>query len=239
MTHRHTLLLTAALSLSALPPRAEGEDADKAARNLQNLLSKHNGDAIALAATLLAENAGYRDTIRDQKATIEKASVPDGAMLLSKEQAEQWAAYQKLGAPADVEKGLTDGKAAGEKLTTLERRETLRTVADKVGYKAGVLERLGADLTYEEVEVPGEKAGETVKTYGVKGADGKVVPLAQYASTHWSDFLPALTTDGTRRTVEDTTQNRVFLGGNGGKDTQSRTPEQIAADKRASGDYSM
>lgn len=238
MKNLSLLTLTAALALQGQPRRAEGEPDPKHAQNLQNLLAKHSGDAMALIGTLLGEAATYRETIRTQKDSLEKAALPEGAVVLSKEQAEQFTAYQKLGSPADVEKSVTDGKAATEKLTMLEKREGIRAVADKVGYKAGVLEKLGGDLTYEEMEVDGEKAGEKVKTYGVKGADGKVTPLSTYAKDNWGDFLPALTA-GEGRQQQQESAVRVALGGAGSPATTSRTPDQIAADKRASGDYSM
>lgn len=240
-TFPRSLLLTAALTLHALPRRAEGTDSgegDKAARNLQNLLSKHEGNAIALAAQLLAENAGYRETIRTQKEDLGKAALPDGAVVLSKEQAAQWATYQALGAPAEVEKTVKDGREASERLTKLERRDTLRSVADKVGYQHEVLERLGSDLDYQEIEVDGEKAGEKVKTYGVKVND-KVVPVTQYASENWKAFLPALTTQAQGGPQRQESTVRVPLGGAGLPATGTRTPEQVAADKQASGDYSL
>ncbi|SMB93325.1 hypothetical protein [Deinococcus hopiensis] len=243
-TFPRTLALTAMLALASLPRRAEGEpDPQKAAQNLQNLLSKHNGDAIALAATLLGENANYRDRIRTLEGEVEKTKLPDGSVVLSKADAERYAAYQALGKPDELKTKLADGETATSELGTLKKRDTLRTVADKVGYKPSVLERLGGDLTFEEIEVDGEKAGEKVKTYGVKLAD-KVVPLDQYAKEQWGDFLPALAAQGGGNNQVQQRQNPITtpivpLGGNGGLTSGARTPEQIAAEKRASGDYSM
>lgn len=247
--HRHPfsplLALSAALSLSKLPPRAEGEDPDKAARNLQSLLDKNNGNATVLAGQLLAENAEYRrknGELSGQLATAQ-AQVPEGAVVLTKEQAAQWTEYQALGAPAEVKTKVETGAQATERLAGFEKKETLRSVAERVGYKPSVLERLGGDLTFEELEVAGEKEGERVKTYGVKGADGKVQPLAEYAQANWSDFLPALSAQGgsDQRQQErpNTITPRIPLGGAGAAATGGRTPEQIAADKRSSGDYQM
>ncbi|GGR00245.1 hypothetical protein [Deinococcus ruber] len=239
------LLLSAALAFAALSPRAEGEpDEATKARNLQNLLDKNKGDAVALAAVLLAENNEARETIRNQKAELAKVQVPEGAVVLTKEQAAQWTEYQALGAPAEVKTKIETGAAAAEKLTGFEKKETLRTVAERVGYKPSVLEKLGGDLTFEELEVDGEKAGEKVKTFGVKGADGKVQPLAEYAKANWGDFLPALTTvqggsTGGAGGGTGIVQPRIPLGGTGAPAGTGRTPDQIAADKRQSGEFSM
>jgi len=240
-TLSNRLLLSATLALAAFPHRAEGEDPDKVARNLQGQLSKHNGDAMALAATLLGENATYRDRVRTLEGEVAQAKLPDGAVVLTKEQAAQWTEYQALGAPAEVKTKVESGTQASEKLAGFERREQLRGVAERVGYKPGVLEKLGGDLTFEELEVDGEKEGEKVKTYGVKGADGKVQPLTEYAKANWGDFLPALSAQGGEQQQEQqrTITPRVPLGGAGAAATGGRTTEQIAAEKRQSGEYSF
>ncbi|ULH15991.1 hypothetical protein MF271_04990 [Deinococcus sp. KNUC1210] len=177
------LLLSAALAFAALPPRAEGElDEATKARNLQNLLDKNKGDAVALAAVLLAENNEARETIRTQKAELAKVQVPEGSVVLTKEQAAQWTEYQALGAPAEVKTKIETGAAAAEKLTGFEKKETLRSVAERVGYKPSVLEKLGGDLTRLALTAGGPLDHPVI--FAVQGG-----PIYTYTAgeTHWRD----------------------------------------------------
>ncbi|THF70494.1 hypothetical protein E7T06_07255 [Deinococcus sp. Arct2-2] len=242
-TFSRSLFLTAALSLASLMPRAEGNEPDEAtkARNLQSLLDKKNGDSVALAAQLLAENNEARETIRTQRADLQKLQVPEGGVVLTKEQAAAWAEYQAHGTPAEVKTKIETGAAAIGERDTLKQEKALTSVAEAAGYKPRVLgDRLTADkLTPEVREI--DQDGKKVKVVYVKGEDNKEHLLSEYAKANWEDYLPALTAQGSGTGNEQQQNNvlRVALGGNGSSATTTRTPEQIAADKKSSGDYSM
>jgi hypothetical protein len=240
-TFSRSLFLTAALSLASLMPRAEGEpDEATKARNLQSLLDKKNGDAGALAAQLLTENNEARETIRTQRADLQKLQVPDGGVVLTKEQAAAWAEYQTHGTPAEVKTKIDTGAEAIGERDTLKQEKALTSVAEAAGYKPRVLgDRLTADkLTPEVREI--DQEGKKVKVVYVKGEDNKEHLLSDYAKAHWEDYLPALTAQGSGTSdQQQQVVTRVPLGGHGNAATITRTPEQIAADKRSSGDYSM
>lgn len=158
------------------------------AEGLRNALQRANNDAMALAAQLYSENYQLRDRNRQLTAT----APAEGSVVLTREQAAQWTAYQQLGAPDALGTQLQQAQAAQQQLTALQRQQLLGQVAEVAGYKASVLGQLpGAqDLAFEVRDVTVD--GKTVKQAFVKPKDGAEVPLAGYAQQHWADFLPAL-----------------------------------------------
>ena len=157
----------------ATPP-ASGNDPALA---FQNLLSR-SSDAAALARQLFEENYRYRTELRDAQRQLP----PQGATVLTPEQAQAWTAYQGLGAPADVQTTIQQAQQ-------LRRDLELRSVADATGYKFGVLRQLASDVAFEVRDET--KDNQPIKAVYVK-VDGKDVPLETYAAERWADFLPAL-----------------------------------------------
>jgi hypothetical protein len=155
--------------------------------NIQGLLQRHNNDAMGVIATLLTENYGHRDRIRQLQAQLPA----QGAVVLTPEQAATWTAYQALGAPDALTTQLQGATTAQAELAKLQRERMVASAAEAAGYKASVLSQLpGADkLTFEVREV--EQDGKKVKSVVVKDGD-KETPLADHAKTQWADFLPAL-----------------------------------------------
>jgi len=102
---------------------------EKAQRNLQNLLAKQNGDATALAAQLLAENADLRGKNRELKATQK----PDGATILTGDDAAKWKAYGEIGTPDEVTQRLKDAEGASGELETIKRTQAMREAVEKAG----------------------------------------------------------------------------------------------------------
>lgn len=156
------------------------------AAGLRNALQRHQGDALALANQLYSENYQLRERNRQVAAQVPA----QGSVVLTSEQAAQWAAYQQLGAPDALKTTLEGAQTAAQELTGLKRQATIRTAADAAGFKSTVLGQLAGDLAIEvrEIETNGKKAPAAF----VKGQDGQEVGLAQYAQQHWADFLPAL-----------------------------------------------
>jgi hypothetical protein len=182
-----------------------GGGAGEAERNLQNLLAKKNGDAVALAAQLLAENADLRAKRREAEAERDtlKAKVPtEGAVVLTGDDAKLFAELTAKVPLKDAKSKLDEAETATGKLADLEARDLYRQAADAHGYKPGVLERLARqdgitialDREVERDDGKGNKA--KVKVASVKDASGQTLPLEEYAQKNWADFQPALTAQG-------------------------------------------
>jgi hypothetical protein len=168
----------------------QGGDANSDRQNLQGLLQRHQGDAMAVIATLLSEN----HSLRDERRTLRGQLPSQNAVVLSAEQAQQWQAYQQLGAIDAIQTRLQERETFHGELTGLRRGTLIRDAAEAAGYKASVLDKLpgAADLTFEVRET--EKDGRREKAAFVKDKDGKETPIADYAKSNWADFLPALQT---------------------------------------------
>jgi hypothetical protein len=172
----------------------------------QRLLDRYKNDGIAMAEKLFSENYAYRTQIRDlerQVLEVQSKAPAEGAIVLTGNDAQTWAAYQALGKPDELKQGLEEKTQLQGKLQNMERETTLRTVAETVGYKAGVLANLdkiakaeGKALSFDVRETTVD--GKTVKAAYVKDGD-KELPLTEYATTNWADFIPALTVQGTQQ----------------------------------------
>lgn len=165
-----------------------GQQSAGDAPNVQGLLQRHQGDAMAVIATLLAENHG----LRDERRTLRGQVPAQGATVLTGEQAQAWASYQELGALDALKQQLAAAQGASQELQTLKHQALLGQVQEASGYKAAVLAKLpGADkLTFEVRE--SQVDGKAVKAVFVKDEAGKEAALADYAKAQWADFLPAL-----------------------------------------------
>lgn len=200
----------------------EGKEKEngKEVAGLKKRLDKHQGDAMALAAELSAENAD----LNRQLAAAKGQKPKEGSLLLSPDQAKQWEAFIALGKPDEVIAAYQEYTALGKaeelktkitaygeletKVSTLEKVEQLRKVADGgingKKLKISVLETLDKNaggLTYEEKDISVTENGKTTteKVWHVKDVkqNGKWVPLSEYSETHWKDFGPALTAEET------------------------------------------
>lgn len=165
------------------PGGTQGDDR----QNLQGLLQRHNNDAMAVVATLLSEN----HSLRDERRSLRGQLPAQGAVVLTAEQATQWQAYQQLGGVETLQTALTERGTLQTQVAGFQREKQLGEVAGVAGYKASVLGQLpGADkLEFSIGEV--EKDGKKNKVVTVKDGD-KQTPIADYAQSHWADFLPAL-----------------------------------------------
>jgi hypothetical protein len=144
---------------------------------LMRLLEKH--------ADVLSDNAKLREQrrlLKQEKAALEGKQTPEGARVLSADEARLWEAYTALGAPDALKTSLDASQGAVGELASLKREKVIRSAAEAAGFKPSVLTTLAGDLDIQT------KDGKAVVI-----ADGKETPLADYAKTHWADFLPALT----------------------------------------------
>ena len=169
---------------------ANDNDADPA-NAVARLIAAAQGDANRALLKLYRDNYKLREKNRELTGQLDQLP-PQGAVVLTGDDAQAWEAYRALGAPKDVETRLKDGQAHGEELTRLKRSETLRAVADAARFKPQVLMALDAQAGGLEYEVKDEtQNGQTVKVAYVKDGQGQT-PLSQYAEHHWVDFLPSL-----------------------------------------------
>lgn len=168
-----------------------------------DLAAQYHNDAMRVSerlAEVLDDNFRLREKNRTLTAelTDAKGKAPaDGAVVLSKDEAAQWAAYQALGAPDALKQTVDASTKTADELATLKRERTTAEAAVAAGYKPAVLAKLpslaGKDLVVKDVEIDGKKAKQAFVV-----ADGKEHALAAYITEHDPEFLPALTTEAAK-----------------------------------------
>lgn len=204
-------------------------------KGFQKRLARHD-DALSLAHELWEDNHNYRRRNAEltTKLTETTGKVPvAGTVVLTTEQAQQWAAYQALGTPDKVKESIDKAGELQTKLDQTARQVILRDAATVAGFNYAALEdavmltetKGGKKLSFEVKEV--DTNGEKVKTGFVK--DGEVVkPIAEYAQENWGTLLPALTVQGESSSTEQasggTTYPSQHQGSGGG--SKPNTPKQ-------------
>lgn len=146
---------------------------------VQSLMTKHGGDAGAVAALLYQENYQYRERIRQMQ---EQIPPKDAVILTDPADLEAWNGRGDLAAQLEQ---------AQQQLTAYERRQAISSAAAAAGYKESVLAGLVAQIDQPAALETAEKDGETIATIRI-GEEADPIPLADYASEHWADFMPAL-----------------------------------------------
>jgi hypothetical protein len=160
------------------------------------LLNQYNGDAVRMAeklAEVLGDNATLREQRRDLRAevtTLKGSQAPEGAVILTGDDAAAYQAYQALGKPGDLTKRLADGDAAITSTAQLERDALVAEAAAVAGYKPSVLKDRAGDLPLVVREVTED--GKAVKRAFVAPQGQGEQELTAYAQAQWGDYLPAL-----------------------------------------------
>lgn len=178
------------------------EESTTQRRSSSDVLQQYGGDAIRMAdrvAELERENYRYREQKRDLAAEVQALKgkqVPDGAVVLTGDDAQAWQAFSTLGKPDEVKTRLEERDSLAAEVAGVKRDQTLREVAEAAGYKFAVLRQLGGDREYELRDVTAD--GQTRKVPFVKDGD-TAKPLAEFAQGAWADFLPALQAGDTGR----------------------------------------
>lgn len=189
---------------------------------LQKLLDKKNGDAMAVAMTLLSENFDLRQKNRDLRDKVPQ----DGSVVLGKEDAQEWATLHALGTASDVKKKVEAHDAVVSENSKLKRDGVLRSAAD-AGYSFNTLRDFDA-LEGQEIEdyvVREEtKDGKAVKSVSVK-VSGKERPLEEYAK----EKRPALASIIRESGSQGTTYVSQTAGGTSpkGKDVYEQQREEV------------
>jgi hypothetical protein len=165
---------------------------EEAMKAFNKRLEKLDNNAQAMAMLLFGENFQLRDKVRSMEGRVS----PEGATVLTGDDAKAWDIYKALGKPETVKQGLDErGQFQGE-LESLRREAILRRVAEVAGFKYNILadreKAARADnkpLAFEvrEVEVDGVKKA----TAFIK--EGSTEKTAEdYAREQWSDYLSVL-----------------------------------------------
>ena len=172
--------------------------------NTADVAGRFNGETVRMASRISDvehDNFNYREKLRDRDARIKEleGKVPSAeSVILTKEQAAQWEAYQQIGKPEDVAKELDSGRAAITKNAARDKAETLEAAAKSVGFKPGLLKLLAPtlDVQMREVEVENEDGQKSkVQRPFVITKDGdneKVVGLVEHFKAQGDDVLATL-----------------------------------------------
>ena len=151
-------------------------------------------------AELLTDNSQLREqrrTLRQEVTELKSKVAPEGARILTADEAKVYDAYATLGKPDDVKKALEANSTATAELATLKHEKHIALVAEASGFRPAVLAKLAGDL---DIQVRPVKDGQPIV---VVVADGQETALADYAQTNWADFLPALTAHGAHQLAPD------------------------------------
>lgn len=163
------------------------------------LIEKYSGDAIKMAdklADVLNDNHSLREWKRTTAARLTELEnkVPgDGAVVLKGDDLTRWQAYTELGSPDDLLTLRREHETLAQEIATRRKRDEIAQVAEIAGFKADVLQDIGATVTYEVREV--DEQGKKVKKVFVKQDEQTTVPIEQ----HFQKLLPALKIDTPRR----------------------------------------
>lgn len=195
-------------------------------RSFESLLERHGNSATVVAQLLFTENKELRDKARQ----LEGRLPADGALVLSGNDVTAWQAYQALGKPDELKQGLEERTQLQGQLSGAQRADTLRTVAETVGFKPTVLTNLdrmakaeGKDLAFTVRDE--QRDGKPVKVAYVKDGDKETV-LTDYAQTNWADFLPSLSVQGTQQQPAGTRYPAQHAGSSAAKLETNQTMAQ-------------
>lgn len=196
-----------------------------------------NNDLLSLIdnyVELQADAAKYRDQIDELEARI-----PEGARVLTAEEATLLDSYAALGKPEALKAALEEGQSVKAEKAKLERQITLGQAASTLQWDADVLstiDTLSGGLTLEIRETK-DKDGKPVKTVLHKGADGKEVPLQDFVQASHAKLMPALTA-GSQQPPAPQARGFVPQRATGDQPTV-KTKEDILNERASSGYYDV
>lgn len=195
-------------------------------RELQN-----RGGAENLSRFLYTDNYELREQNRRLAEQVERAKLPNGAVVLTGDNLRAWNEFQSLGTVADVKTRLEQASRDSAYRQQIERSQQLEAAAKLEGWKPGLLKVLGRDLqvTIEETEVPSEEGnGQFVKvkrpfvvTKDAQGTEQKQ-PLREHFQALGEDVVASLQDQGTAATS-------AGAGSYSGSGTSSGTSSGTAA----------
>ncbi len=147
---------------------------------------------------LEGDNKKQRDEIRDLKETAKKVP-PEGAKVLTAEEAKAWEAYTALGTPEEQTKRAEDFKTLEAKDAERTRTDTLKAAVAAEKWSEQAAGRLldskladGATYSVAKEKVRGQDGKETESEVGyitLAGEGRKPMRLADFAKEHLPDVL--------------------------------------------------
>jgi hypothetical protein len=167
------------------------------ARSFQQMMARATS-AEAAGEELFRDNFKLREerrTLRQQVADLQ-GKMPEGSMVITKEQAAAFEAYQKLGTPEEAAKKLEEGTAAAAKLTQMEKGTQAADAAKALKFSPEVFQKLTQLDGLEVVTKTVQLDGKPVSAVYLKKADGTEVEAIEYAKANWAPFQAALTSAG-------------------------------------------
>jgi hypothetical protein len=174
------------------------QDAPDPATGVAALAAKY-GDVQRAAERLFDTNARL---LRKVERLEKRPELPDGGKVLTKEEAERFAAFEALKLkPADVQATITERDKLKGDLAKKDRESAREAAAKTLGIEGKDLSPFAGadDLTFEVREQEVERNGKKEKAHVafVKDADGKESPLADYGKERWGRPFEAILTSTT------------------------------------------
>lgn len=147
---------------------------------------------------LVKDNGKQRDEIRDLKETVKKVP-PEGAKVLTADEAKAWEAYTALGKPEEVAKRAEEHVALKAKDAERTRTDALKAAVAAEKWPETATGRLldskladGATYSVAKEKVRGQDGRETESEVGyitLAGEGQKPMRLADFAKEHLPDVL--------------------------------------------------
>jgi hypothetical protein len=197
------------------PPGSGGAGGGRGDREsgLTALRARFNNDLERAVVALFDENYDLRDKNRKLREKADSARLPEGSVVLSKDDAALFDTYRKLGEPAQLAK-KTDLDAAVAKLEALDTERLHHRAAGLLGWKPTVThDLLQSRALVVEIKSETENGKAVERVYVRPRADEKA-PLTlaeQYVTDKLADYLPSL-----KQTTGPRLPNQPAEGGTGG-----------------------
>jgi hypothetical protein len=238
---RKSLNLTALSALLSLTRPRFGDDDNRAQWERDRAAELEGREKAALAVKVARLESDLK-TKTDRLTELTAKLPPEGGVILSKADAERWAAYQTFGKPEELKTRLAERDTFEQESAGLKAEKHMGEVGRVSGVKTAALARLAPEGTVYEVTKGKDAEGKDIDLVRVKDKDGKDLgELTDWIgkSPELADFKAALLPGEVTPLPTTTTPTLTPpLGGAGGT-TTSRTPEQVKADKLGSGEYSI
>lgn len=221
-------------------PEATKEDLDKSVQEaIDKLFASPNWrarvtDTVRDSFKSRESSRKLKEQVTDLQKQLDDAKPKDGSVVLSKEDAAIWAAFQKLGKkPEELTKVLSEHETLSKDATARKEEEGFKDAAESLGYKnvpalTRMLTRENLVLEFKDVRTKGEDDKTTVvRTPFVRPkADDKAVPeaLDEYLEREVPEFIPIFEAEPStgdddeegeteERPTRRTTQDRQTTGG--------------------------
>jgi len=148
-----------------------------------DLVDRYNGDAVKMAEKLAdALNDNYtlrrkRDDLQGEVTRLSGNQKPEGATILTGDEASAYEAYKGFGKPEEIKTRLEERDRLAQEVTTAKRDGTLRDAAQRYGYDYEALRAHTGDLPLTPYEA--DEDGKKLTKYRI-GADKDAADMAEW-----------------------------------------------------------